>query len=84
MKFLVGDPVEFKKEEFVEHLMDIQQRNEISWLITDSRSFEWNEINEEKQAFIKELRSTDFSSACIGVFDTESKNTEYSSFKITH
>lgn len=83
-KFLITKPTTMKKEEFVSHLKNIQKIKEISWLITNSRSFEWAEINRHKQEFIKELKITSFNSACVGVFDPKSKDTKYSSFKVTH
>jgi len=83
-RFLTQPPIEVKKTAFLKQLEEIQQKDEISWLITNKRSFGWSEINQEKPKFVKELQSTKFETACVGVFNPNTKETKYSSYKITN
>lgn len=72
------------KSDFVNYLKAIVEKGgEISWLSTESRSFEWSEINENPKKFLKDLEMTlDYKMVDIGIFYPKSKETEYSSYKI--
>ncbi|WKT58519.1 hypothetical protein QVH35_03805 [Candidatus Nitrosotenuis chungbukensis] len=82
-RFLVGEQTSIAKKEFLKYIKDVQKQSEISWLITDKRSFEWVEINQQKQKFEKELETTNFKTACVGVFNPKDKSTQYSSYKLS-
>ena len=73
---------ETTKKELVSFLEKVQKKGEISWLITDTHSFDWTEINEGKKKFINEISKMKFRNACVGVFYPENKSTEYTSFKL--
>jgi len=82
MKFINQEPLTVKKKELVSQLKKLPKNTEVSWLITDKRSYGWSEINQQKQKFIKELSSTNFKAACVGTFNTKTKKTKYSSYKV--
>ena len=61
----------------------IEQGGEISWLSTDSHSFEWAEINTNTKKFLKNLEITlDNKIVDIGMFYPKTKETIYNSYKI--
>jgi hypothetical protein len=57
-------------------------KSEVSWVTTDVRSFEWDEINLNKSKFVNQLDSLKFKKAFIGIFDSSTKRMEYSAFNI--
>lgn len=61
----------------------IEKGGEISWLSTDSRSFEWAEINANPKKFLKDLERTLVCKMVdIGMFYPKTKETIYNSYKI--
>jgi hypothetical protein len=58
------------------------KKDELSWLTTDARSFEWTEINLDKKKFLDELTTLNFKMAHIGIFYPEDKRTEYELFHL--
>lgn len=80
---LVGKkPKVQKKRDFINHVTTVMKKGEISWLATDTRSFEWTEINLDKKKFLNELTSLSFKMAHIGIFYPEDKRTEYELFHL--
>ena|SRR2546425_6173526 len=77
-------PQEITKQEFTKKLQSIIAKGgELSWLTTDTHSFEWAEINHDTKNFLKRLSSLNFRMAGIGEFYPLTKQTKYSSFAIT-
>ncbi len=80
-KFTVDEePV--SKRGFVKFICDMPEMQELSWFTTDSKSFEWTEINQDKSAFIKAIQKLHFGRAYMGIFNKKSLETEYKAFKI--
>jgi hypothetical protein len=75
-------PRVLKKHEFINHITSVMKKGEISWLATDTYSFEWAEINLEKKKFVEKLTSLEFKMAHVGVFYSDDKRTEYETFHI--
>ena len=73
---------EVSKEEFLVLLAEVLQKAEVSWVTTDARSFEWDEINRDKPKFVESLRSLKFSKAFVGTFYADTKKMEYSTFRV--
>ena len=72
------------KIDFVNHVKTaIEKGGEISWLSTDSRSFEWAEINTNITEFLKYLEKTlVYKMVDVGIFHPKTKETIYNSYKI--
>ncbi len=75
-------PQKIGKQALLNTLQKLRDEGEISWLITDSRSFEWSEINLKGTDFLKKLASLNFKQASVGVFYPRSKQMKYSSFTL--
>lgn len=54
---------------------------EISWITTDKNSFEWVEVNQDKQAFMNKFSSLEWSRVAIGLFNSSKKSTRYIVFE---
>lgn len=76
-----AEPKQVRKENFLEYLRNVIRKGEISWLITDTKSFEWAEINFDKKKFLEHLSSLRFTRAFVGVFYPENTRMEYASFR---
>lgn len=70
------------RQDFIRRIGKLLAESEVSWFITDSRSFEWADINLNKKKFLNDVSSLKFKKAFVGVFDRNSKQTEYLSFKL--
>lgn len=70
------------KKEFLKFIDDLTKTQELSWFTTDSKTFEWTEINQNRQAFVKAIRKLHFAKAYLGIFDKRNLETEYKAFKI--
>lgn len=55
---------------------------EVSWLITDTKSFEWPEISMNRGAFLRRMDSMKFKEAYVGVYYPQTKQISYSSFML--
>jgi hypothetical protein len=78
----IEPPTEISKEDFLRFLGDTVKKSEVSWVTTDVRSFEWDEINLNKSMFVKQLDSLRFKKAFVGIFDSSTKRMEYFAFNI--
>lgn len=71
------------KREFLKKLKIITESGgEISWLTTDTKSFEWADINTNVKKFLKELERFKFELVDVGVFYPKRKTTLYTAYKI--
>jgi hypothetical protein len=71
------------KTEFLNKLKNIVgSGGEISWLTTDTKSFDWAEINADTKRFLRDLKKFKFETVSICVFYPKTKRTEYTSYKI--
>jgi hypothetical protein len=68
------------KQTFLRFLKEQMKAYEVSWLVTDARSFEWNEINSNPSAFIKGIKALKFRKAFMGVFNPQTKQMVYYAF----
>ncbi len=75
-------PIEISKGEFLRFLEGTLKKSEVSWVTTDARSFEWDEINLDKPMFVRQLDSLKFKKAFVGIFDSNTKRMEYSAFNV--
>lgn len=75
-------PTEISKGEFLRFLEGTLRKSEVSWVTTDVRSFEWDEINLDKSMFVKQLDSLKFKRAFVGIFDSGTKRMTYSAFNV--
>lgn len=75
-------PTQTSKSEFLQFLNDTLKKAEVSWVTTDVRSFEWDEINLDKSRFVKQLDSLRFKKAFVGIFYADTKRMEYSAFEV--
>lgn len=75
-------PTEISKGEFLRFLEGTLRKSEVSWVTTDARSFEWDEINLDKSMFVKQLDSLKFKRAFVGIFDSDTKRMAYSAFNV--
>jgi len=80
--FQKNEPKKVSKQDLIGYLRTAQKNGEISWLITDTKSFEWSEINSDKKKFLSEITSLKFKKAHVGIFYSTTKNTEYASFEL--
>jgi hypothetical protein len=71
-------PTEISKRDFLRFLVE----SEVSWVTTDARSFEWDEINLNKPKFINQLDSLRFRKAFVGIFNSSIKQMEYFAFVV--
>jgi len=79
----LGPRIQVSKRDFLRFLEDKMGKSEVSWMTTDVRSFEWDEINLNKSMFIKQLDSLRFKKAFVGIFDSSTKRMEYFAFIIS-
>lgn len=75
-------PIEISKEDFLHFLEGMLSKSEVSWVTTDVRSFEWDEINLDQPKFVEQLRTLKFRKAFVGIFDSNTKCMEYSAFVV--
>jgi len=64
---------------FVDLLQDVC---EISWITTDKNSFEWVEVNEDKQAFMNKFSSLEWNRVALGLFNSSKKSTRYITLEV--
>jgi hypothetical protein len=72
-------PTEISKGDFLRFLVESEV---VSWVTTDARSFEWDEINLDKPRFINQLGSLRFRKAFVGIFNSSIKQMEYFAFVV--
>lgn len=85
VKSIFDEPktIELTKKEVLKKLKTITESGgEISWLTTDTKSFEWADINTNVKKFLKELERFKFEVAHIGIFYPKRKKTLYTVYKI--
>jgi hypothetical protein len=82
VEFEAQEPSEIDRTKFMGFLENAMRRAELSWLVTEKRSFDWSEINLDRKKFKKEINELQFKKAYVGIFYSEEKKTEYTSFKI--
>jgi|GEM_PF-4456158 len=75
--------IKISKDDFLHNLKSvISSGGEISWLTTDTKSFDWAEINSDTKKFLKDLERFKFETVSVGIFYSKTKKTEYTSYKI--
>lgn len=75
--------VKMSKTNFVNNLKTIVDNGgEISWLTTDTKSFDWAAINSDVKKFLNELMKIRFETVSVGIFHPKTKKTEYTSYQI--
>lgn len=85
IKSIFNEPktIELTKKEVLKKLKTITESGgEISWLTTDTKSFEWADINTNVKKFLKELERFKFEVVDIGIFYPKRKKTLYTTYKI--
>lgn len=71
------------KNNLIKLLEEVYKKGgEISWLSTDNDSFEWSEINENINKFLKMLKVEEFEMIDVGLFYPKSKETIYNTYKV--
>ena len=76
--------IQLSKEDFLEFLDFVMKAADVSWLTTDIETFEWHQINANKDRFLEKLRGLNFKKVFIGVFNPNTKRMEYYKFKIVY
>lgn len=77
------ESVTINKFDFVNHLKNIVDTGgEISWLTTDTKSFDWAEINSDIKRFLNDLVRFHFKTASVGIFYSKAKKTEYAAYRL--
>lgn len=77
-----ADEEPLSKRELVKFIEQLPKTMELSWFTTDAKTFEWAEINQDKFAFVRDIKRLQFSKAYIGIFDKRKLKTEYKVFRI--
>lgn len=85
VKSIFDEPktIQLTKKEFLKKLKTLTESGgEISWLTTDTKSFEWADINTNVKKFLKELERFKFEVVDVGIFYPKRKKTLYTAYKI--
>ena len=60
----------------------IKEGYEMSWFTTDVKSYEWSEINDDVEKFLKEISSMSLKEVYIGYFNQKTKWTIYEAYEV--
>ena len=83
---LTGEPIPALIMTLKEVIKDIRKKikkgYEMSWFTTDVKSYEWSEINDDVEKFLKEISSMSLKEVYIGYFNYKTKYTIYEAYEV--
>ena len=80
-RFPGPEPKLTSHREFVSFLHAVLKRGEVSWVVTDKSTYEWDQINLNRDQFFQNIEHDAMSRAFVGVFYPDAGRMEYSSFR---
>ncbi len=84
--FLTGKSIPVLVMTLKEVIEDVRKKikdgYEMSWFTTDVYSYEWSEINDDVEKFLKEISKMSLKEISVGYFNQETKWTIYETYKV--
>jgi len=84
--FLTGKSIPVLVMTLKEVIKDVRKKikegYEMSWFTTDVKSYEWSEINDDVEKFLKEISKMSLKEINVGYFNRKTKWTIYEAYEV--